>query len=78
MSQRYPNANYPEAYDEADMEKADAVAVNADGNSLVVSDVTAPYGPLLEHAVTGADVKGVTLRDAVLPDAPKQSATKDE
>ncbi len=28
MSQRFPNANYPLAYDEANMGKADAVAVN--------------------------------------------------
>ena len=53
---RYPNANYPTAYDEANMVKAGDVAVNADGSSLTVSEAGAGQGPLGD-IVTGADVR---------------------
>lgn len=58
--QRYPNANYPTAYDEANMGKITDVPVNDAGTGLTVSDVTAGQGPLFE-AITGADVPGTTL-----------------
>lgn len=57
----YPNANYPTAYDEADMLKAGDVPVNAAGTGLTVTDVVAGKGPLME-AVTGDDVEGLTPR----------------
>jgi hypothetical protein len=57
----YPNANYPKAYDEADMLKATDVPVNATGTGLTVADVTAGSGPLME-TVTGEDVEGTGLR----------------
>lgn len=78
MPQRYPNANYPEPYAEADMVKATDVAVNADGGSLVVSEVAGGSGPLSEHAVTGADVEGVSLRDGQPLSVPESPATEDE
>lgn len=56
MSIRYPNANYPQAYDEANMQKATDVDVNVAANNLTVTEAAAGYGPLLETAVTGADV----------------------
>lgn len=59
--QRFPNANYPEAYDEANMVKATDVATNEDGGTLTITEAAAGYGPLLE--VTGADVKGTSLHD---------------
>lgn len=62
MPNPYPNANYPTAYDEADMLKATDVAVNEAGTGLTVSDVVAGKGPLMESAVTGADVEGLTPR----------------
>lgn len=59
----YPNANYPTAYDEADMLKATDVPVNAAGTGLTVSDVVAGKGPLTEaEAVTAEDVSGLTPR----------------
>lgn len=63
MSQRFPNASYPEAYTEADMAKATDVPTNADGGKLTVTEAGAGQGPLLEHAQTGADVKGLSFRD---------------
>ena len=61
--QRYPNANYPTAYDEANMGKATDVPVNVAGTGLTVSDVSAGQGPLFEmEVVTGADVPGTTVR----------------
>jgi hypothetical protein len=44
--ERYPNANYPEPWDEANMVKATDVATNEDGGSLVVDAVGAGNGPL--------------------------------
>lgn len=61
MPNPYPNANYPTAYDEADMIKATDVPVNVAGTGLTVTDVAAGSGPLME-AVTGADVEGLTMR----------------
>lgn len=75
MSQRYPNANYPESYDEADMAKAGDVFVNKEGGKLTITEAGAGFGPLLEGAVTGADVEGVTFRDG---DYPKQRASAEE
>jgi hypothetical protein len=63
MSQRFPNANYPEAYTEADMAKAGDVATNADGGKLTIEEAGAGLGPLLEHSRTGSDVKGLSFRD---------------
>lgn len=77
MSQRYPNANYPLAYAEDDMAKADDVAVNEEGGQLTITAAGAGFGPLLEGAVTGANVKGVSFRDGGYPDQPS-SATEDE
>jgi hypothetical protein len=51
--QRYPNANYPTPWDEADMAKATDVSVNVDGGGLTVTAVGAGEGPL--H-ITAADV----------------------
>lgn len=51
--ERFPNANYPEPWDEATMVKATDVATNEDGGSLTVDTVGAGQGPL--H-VTAADV----------------------
>jgi len=51
--ERYPNANYPQAYDEADMVKADGIPVNVAGTGLTVTEAGAGQGPL---AVSGADV----------------------
>lgn len=48
--ERYPNANYPEPWDEAEMVKATDVATNVDGGSLTVTAVGAGQGPLLEAA----------------------------
>ena len=59
--QRYPNANYPEAYPEANMVKATDVATNSDAGLLTVTEAGAGFGPLQE--VTGADVQGTTLHD---------------
>lgn len=73
MSQRYPNANYPEAYDEANMAKATDVPVNVAGTGLTVTEAEAGYGPLLEHAVTGVDVKGLAPHDA----SPLKMASKE-
>ena len=62
-SKRYPNANYPLSYDEADMAKADDVAVNEAGGKLTITEAGAGFGPLLENAMTGVGVKGVSFRD---------------
>jgi hypothetical protein len=62
--QRYPNANYPEPWAEADMVKATDVSTNVDGGSLTVTAVGAGQGPL--H-VTAADVPART-EDAVVED----------
>lgn len=51
----YPNANYPQAYDEANMVKAGDVAVNVDGSSLTISEAAPDFGPLGE-IITGADI----------------------
>lgn len=59
--ERYPNSNYPEPWDEADMVKATDVATNVDGGSLTVAAVGAGQGPL--H-VTASDVPDRT-EDAV-------------
>lgn len=77
MPERYPNANYPEPYAEADMVKAGDVAVNADGANLAVSEVGAGSGPL-DSAVTGADIEGVSLRDGQPLTVPQSPATEDE
>ena len=70
MSQRFPNANYPTGYDEANMAKSDDVAVNYEGGELTITAAGAGFGPLLEGAVTGADVKGVTHRGGEYPNQP--------
>ncbi len=67
MSQRFPNANYPTGYDEADMANADDVAVNVPGGKLTITEAGAGFGPLLEGAVSGANVKGVSFRDGTYP-----------
>jgi len=55
--ERYPNSNYPEPWDEANMVKATDVATNEDGGSLTVTAVGAGQGPL--H-VTADDVPNRT------------------
>lgn len=73
MPDTFPNANYPEGYPEANMFNSLDVSVNADGGKLTVTEVAAGSGPLSEHAVTGPDVKGVSLRDgqpAMVPESP--------
>ena len=72
---RYPDADYPTGYDEADMAKADDVFVNEEGGELTITEAGAGFGPLLEGAQTGADVKGVSFRDG---DYPKQRASVEE
>lgn len=67
MSQRFPNAAYPLPYAEADMAKADDVPTNAAGGKLTITEAGAGLGPLLEHAKSGADVKGVSFRDGTYP-----------
>lgn len=79
MSVRFPNANYPTAYDEANMVKADAVPVNVAGTGLTVTEAAAGYGPLFESAMDGTDVEGVTLHGnqplkAVAPEPETKSA----
>lgn len=44
--ERYPNSNYPEPWDEADMVKATDVATNDAGTNLTVDAVAAGQGPL--------------------------------
>jgi len=56
MSIRFPNANYPQAYDEDDMQKASDVPVNVAADNLSLTEAGAGYGPLLESAITGRDV----------------------
>ncbi len=70
MSIRYPNANYPTAYDEANMQKSTDVPVNDAAANLTVTEAAAGYGPLMESAVTGKDV--VTDPRTMTP-APKVS-----
>jgi len=70
MSDRYPNANYPTGYAEADMAKADDVFVNTEGGELTITAAGAGFGPLLEGAVTGANVKGVSFRSGDYPNQP--------
>lgn len=53
--ERYPNASYPEPWDEAEMLKATDVATNVDGGGLTVTDVSAGSGPLHE-VLTNEDV----------------------
>ena len=67
MSQRFPNATYPLPYAEADMAKADDVPTNADGGQLTITEAAAGFGPLLEHAMNGSDVKGLSFRDGNYP-----------
>ncbi len=71
-SPRYPNANYPLSYDEDDMAKADDVAVNEAGGKLTITEAGAGFGPLLEGAVTGVGVKGVSFRDGTYPNQSPQ------
>lgn len=82
MSVRFPNANYPQAYAEADMAKADTVPVNVAGTGLTITEAGVGYGPLLESAKTGLDVEGVTLHGnqpvAPTPPAPVAPATTAE
>lgn len=59
--QRYPNASYPEAYDEANMVDATDVSVNEAGGKLTIEAVASGYGPLSE--LTGEDVRGVRPND---------------
>ena len=62
MPNPYPNATYPTGWDEANMVKSGDAAVNETGTGLVVSDVAAGKGPLLDmDAVTTADVDGTSL-----------------
>lgn len=61
MSIRYPNANYPTAYDEADMVTSADIPVNDAAGNLTVTTAGAGQGPLMESAVTGKDVGGTTL-----------------
>lgn len=76
MSIRYPNANYPQAYDEADMQKATDVPVNTAANNLTVTEAAAGYGPLdQESVVTGRDI--VTDPRAMTPATP-ESASEDQ
>ncbi len=77
MPDTFPNANYPEGYAEADMFKSTDVSVNEDGGRLTVTEVAAGSGPLSEH-VTGADVKGVSLRDGQPAMVPESPAAEDE
>ena len=44
--QRYPNANYPTPWDEADMQKATDVSTNVDGGGLTVTEAAAGNEPL--------------------------------
>lgn len=67
MSIRYPNANYPQAYDEAEMVTAPDVPVNTAADNLTVTEAGAGQGPLMETATTGKDVRGVTLHDSGEP-----------
>ena len=67
MPERYPNANYPTGYDEADMADANDVPTNEAGGQLTITEAGAGFGPLLEHASSGADVKGVSFRDGNYP-----------
>jgi len=75
--QRYPNADYPTAYDEANMVKITDVPVNVTGTGVVVSDVTAGQGPLMEmDALTGSDVKGTDSRGTAPVETPEPEAAE--
>lgn len=58
----YPNANYPTAWDEANMVKATDIATNETdaATGLAVTDVAGGQGPLLEQPITGADAKATS------------------
>lgn len=68
---RYPNADYPQAYDEDDMVKAGDVAVNVAGSSLTITEAGTGQGPLGD-VVTGADVETRNL----LPDVPEDAESE--
>lgn len=74
--ERYPNANYPQGYDEANMIKTTDVPVNVEGGLLTVTEAGAGLGPLKE--VTGADVRGVTIADTFLTTEVGQKAADPE
>jgi len=74
--ERYPNANYPEGYTEANMVKTTDVPVNVAGGVLTITEAGAGLGPLKE--VTGADVRGVTLHDTSITTSFGQSVAVPE
>lgn len=54
------------------MVKADDVAVNVEGGELTITEAGAGFGPLLEGAMTGVGVKGVSFRDGTYPEQRSQ------
>lgn len=74
MSIRYPNANYPQAYDEDEMVVSGDVPVNTAALNLTVTTAGAGMGPL---KVTGKDVPGTTSHGD-MPQAPVEQAAEPE
>lgn len=74
MSIRYPNADYPTAYDEDEMVKGTDVPVNTAAQNLTVTVAAAGQGPLFGEPVTGQDVKTDMSREP----APKAAVKVEE
>lgn len=69
--QRYPNADYPTPWDEANMKKATDVVTNRTGAGLAVESVPSGQGPLKENEVKSA-------KNAPKTEAPKAKPKADK